>query len=221
MENSAVIESDVDDFNARMLAKIAESQLTRYEGVHFTYEVVLYSPEAKRMFARCFNSFQGNLYIMLAKARYQFPKEVTDQVAEAIEQQIGKCTQQVEQEITAAQTLLGDYGVTRLIDYADAPLTVMAHVISRDGLRYLMLLHKADQMIAMLDTLATVDGMSGNRLEKRKRHFRRKILQIAGTVRAWQEELKRVRTAQDHDRWPSGLRRTADAACLMPVKEAP
>lgn len=219
MENNGTTEFDVEDFNDRMLAKIGNSQLTRYEGTSLKCEVVLHSPEVKRIYARRFSSFQGNLYIMLEKARYQFPREVLDQVLQVIQQRIAKCTALVEQEITTVQKLLGDQGVACPIAYADAPLTVVARVISGQGRRYLELLQKADQMMVMLDTLAAVDPTTGKLCDIRKKHFKRRIQQIAGTVQEWQAELKRVRSAQDHARWPSGLRRTADAACLMPIKE--
>lgn len=219
MENSTVTEPEGEDFNTRILAKIGKAQLTRYEGVIRECEVVLHSPEVKRIYARRFNSFQGNLYIIHAKAWHQFPGEVLNQVYLVIRQRIAKCTALVEQEITTVQKLLADRGRAYQMTYADAPIAVVAILISGYGRLYLELLQKADQLMVMLDTLATVDPASRNRCETRKRQLKREIQQIAGRVQAWQEELKRVRTAQDHARWPSGLRRAADAACLMPIKE--
>jgi hypothetical protein len=216
MANSTVIECDPDDFNARMLAKIEKSRLTRYEGSHIPFEVVLRSPEIKRVFARSFNSFQANMFIMLAQARQQFPKEVVDSVEQDIRKRIDQCMDQAKLEIAAAEKLCEDNGVMRRVDYADEPIVVRAQVISSDGLRYLKLVLKIDQLMVVLETLAAVNLLGGKTLDRRKKHFKRAVLQIAGTVLAWETERKAICTARDYARWPSSLRRrsrdTSDAS---------
>jgi hypothetical protein len=216
MANSTVIECDPDDFNARMLAKIAKSRLTRYEGSHIPFDVVLRSSEIKRVFARSFNSFQANMFIMLAQARQQFPKEVLDSVEQDIRDRIAQCMGQAEREIAAAEKPCEKNGVARSVEYADEPIVVSAHVISCDGLRYLKLVLKIDQLMVMLETLAAANLLSGNAADRRKKHFKRAVLQIAGTVLAWETERKSIRTAEDYARWPSSLRRrsrdTSDAS---------
>jgi hypothetical protein len=216
MANSTVIECDPDDFNARMLAKIAKSRLTRYEGSHIPFDVVLRSPEIKRVFARSFNSFQANMFIMLAQARQQFPKEVLDNVEQDIRKRIDRCMDQAKREIAAAEKLCEKNGVARSVEYADEPIVVSAHVISSDGLRYLKAVLKIDQLMVMLETLAAANLLGGNTADRRKKHFKRAVLQIAGTVLALETERKAVRTAQDYARWPSSLRRrsrdTSDAS---------
>lgn len=207
MANSTVNECDPGDFNARMLAKIAKSRLTRYEGSHIPFDVVLRSPEIKRVFARSFNSFQANMFIMLAQARQQFPKEVIDNVEQDIRKSIDQCMEQAKREIAAAEKLCEKNGVARSVEYADEPMVVSAHVISSDGLRYLKLVLKIDQLMVMLETLAAAHLLGGKTLDRRKKHFKRAVLQIAGTVLAWETERKAVRTAQDYARWPSSLRR--------------
>jgi hypothetical protein len=219
MAHSMVIEGDADDFNARILAKIARSRLTRYEGSHLPFEIVLRSPEVKCLFAESFNSFQGNLFMMLAKARNQCPHEVVAEVAKTIRKHIVKCTDRAERKITVAQKLFEDNGMVRLVDDADKPIAVTAKVISSHGLRYLQLLLKADQLMAMLDALAAANLVSGNQSDLRKKRFNRSVREIAGKVLTWQMELKVAHTAQDYARWPSGLHRTDAAACPMPVKE--
>jgi hypothetical protein len=211
MANSTAIECDPDDFNARMLAKIAKSRLTRYEGSHIPFDVVLRSPEIKRVFARSFNSFQANMFIMLAQARQQFPKEVLDNVEQDIRKSISQCMEQAKREIAAAEKLCEKNGVVQSVEYADEPIVVSAHVISSDGLRYLKLVLKIDQLMVMLETLAAANLLSGNAADRRKKHFKRAVLQIAGTVLAWETERKAVRTAQDVARWPSSLRRRSRA----------
>jgi hypothetical protein len=84
---------------------------------------------------------------------------------------------------------------------------VSAHVISSDGLRYLKLVLKIDQLMVVLETLAAAHLHGGKTLDRRKKHFKRAVLQIAGTVLAWETERKAIRTAQDYARWPSSLRR--------------
>ncbi len=216
MANSTAIECDPDDFNARMLAKIEKSRLTRYEGSHIPFDVVLRSPETKRVFARSFNSFQANMFIMLAQARQQFPKEVIDNVEQDIRKSISQCMEQAKREIAAAEKLCEKNGVVRSVEYADEPIVVSAHVISSDGLRYLKLVLKIDQLMVMLETLAAVNLLSGNAADRRKKYYKRTVLQIAGTVLAWEAERKAVRTAEDCARWPSSLRRrsrdTSDAS---------
>lgn len=207
MANSTVIECDPDDFNARMLAKIAKSRLTRYEGSHIPFEVVLLSPEIKRVFARSFNSFQANMFIMLAQARQQFPKEVIDSVEQDIRDRIDQCMDQAKLEIAAAEKLCEKSSVVRSVEYADESIVVSAHVISSDGLRYLKFVLKIDQLMVMLETLAAAGFLGGNTADRRKKHFKRVVLQITGTVLALEAERKAVRTAQDVARWPSSLRR--------------
>jgi hypothetical protein len=219
MANSTAIEYDPDDFNARMLAKIAKSRLTRYEGSHLPFEIVLRSPEVKCLFAESFNSFQGNLSTMLAKARNQCPHEVVLEVDKTIRKRIVKCSDRAERKITVAQKLFEDNGMVRLVDDTDKPIAVTAKVISSHGLRYLQLLLKADQLMAMLDALAAANILSGNQSDLRKKRFNRSVREIAGNVLTWQTELKAARTAQDYARWPTGLRRTDDATCPMPGKE--
>ena len=207
MANSTAIECDPDDFNARMLAKIAKSRLTRYEGSHIPFDVVLSSPEIKRVFARSFNSFQGNMFIMLAQARQQFPKEVIENVEQDIRKRIDQYMDQAKLEIAAAEKLCEKNGVARSVEYADEPIVVSAHVISSDGLRYLKLVLKIDQLMGMLETLAAAHLLGGNTADRRKKHFKRAVLQIAATVLAWETERKAICTAQDYARWPSSLRR--------------
>lgn len=206
MANSTVIECDPDDFNARMLAKIAKSRLTHYEGSHIPFEVVLRSPEIKRVFARSFNSFQANMFIMLAQARQQFPQGVIDSVEQDIRKSISQCMEQTKREIAAAVKLCEKNGVARSVEYADEPIVVSAHVISSDGLRYLQLVLKIDQLMVMLETLAAAHLVGGKTLDRRKKHFKRTVLQIPGTVLAWETERKAICTAQDYARWPSSLR---------------
>lgn len=225
MANSTVIECDPDDFNARMLARIEKSRLTRYEGSHIPFDVILRSPEIKRVFARSFNSFQANMFIMLAQARQQFPKEVVDNVEKEIRKSISQCMEQTKREIAAAEKLCEKNGVARSVEYADEPIVVSAHVISSDGLRYLKLVLKIDQLMVMLETLAAANLLGGNTADRRKKHFKRAVLQIAGTVLAWETERKSIRTAQDYARWPSSLRRrsrdTSDANHGDLVTEGP
>lgn len=225
MANSTVIECAPDDFNARMLAKIAKSRLTRYEGSHIPFDVVLRSPEIKRVFARSFNSFQANMFIMLAQARQQFPKEVVDNVEQGIRKSISQCMEQAKREIAAAEKLCEKNGVVRSVEYADEPIVVSAHVISSDGLRYLQLVLKIDQLIELLETQAAAHLVGGNTADRRKKHFKRSVLQIAGTVLAWETERKSIRTAQDYARWPSSLRRrsrdTLDASHGNRVTDGP
>lgn len=207
MAYSTVIECDPDDFNARILAKIAKSRLTRYEGSHVPFEVVLRSPEIKRVFARSFNSFQANMFIMLAQARQQFAQEVLDSVEQDIRKSISQCMDQAEREIAAAGKLCEENGVARMVEYADEPIVVRAQVISSVGVRYLKLVLTIDQLIVMLETLAAVNLLGGKTFDRRKKHFKRAVLQIAGTVLAWETERKAICTAQDYARWPSSLRR--------------
>jgi hypothetical protein len=219
MAHSMVIVGDADDFNARILAKIARSRLTRYEGSHLPFEIVLRSPEVKCLFAESFNSFQGNLFMMLAKARNQFPHEVVAEVDKTIQKHIAKCTDRAERKITMAQKLFEDNGMVCLVDDADKPLAVTAKVISSHGLQYLQLLLKTDQLMTMLDALAAANLVSDNRSDSRKKRFNRSVREIAGKVLTWQTELKAARTAQDYAKWPSGLHRTDASTCPMPGKE--
>lgn len=202
MEN----ESGPDDFNVRILGKIAKSRLTRYEAASIPYEIVLRSPEMKHRLAREFDGMQGNLYIMRALGRLQFPAEVLDEVTQALWQQIADRTDEVAQEIAAVQAQLDSHGITHLAIYADAPITVTARVRFSHARKYLQLMEKTDQLLQMLETLAGANLTSRKLLNERKAHFNRAVKQIAQTVRAWKMEREQVRSAQDHANWPSGLR---------------
>ena len=182
MKNGTVPEGGPGDFNARILVKIAKSRLTRYQGGGLRTEVVLRSPEGKRLYARYFNSFQGNMEIMETMARYQFPRDVTNDADQAIRQCIDTRTDGADQEIAAAQILFEANGVRCLVDYPDEPITVIAFSTSANGLDYVKLMQKTDQLIAMLDTLAAANLIDGKQCAIRKSYRKRAVRQIAGMV---------------------------------------
>lgn len=207
MKNGTVPEGDPGDFNARIIAKMRKSRLTRYEGDGLRAEIVLHSPEGKRLYARYFHDFQGNMYIMSTMALYQFPNDVTNDMYEDILQRIVKSIDEVEQEIAAAQKLFDANGVERPVDYADVPISVTTRIILAADKRYLQLILKTDQLMVMLDTLADANLVTSKQCATRKSHFKRAVRRLAGMVRAWEMERKAVRTAEEHARWPTGMRR--------------
>ena len=155
-DGDATIRLDEGGINARILAKEAKADFRRVEAASRKIQTTLCSPEVKRQFVRHFNRMQLNMYLISVIARTKLPHMVIQQIEGALKAQLEKLHAEVNEAIDGAEALCKTHGITRLATYDTEPLAIEAKVISRFGRRYLELMMKVDQLMPMLDTLATL-----------------------------------------------------------------
>ncbi|WP_157691694.1 AcaB family transcriptional regulator [Noviherbaspirillum autotrophicum] len=196
MANDAMIKWDQSGINARILAKEVKADFRRVEAASRKIPTAFYSPEAKRLFVRCFNSLQLNAHFISVIARTRLPHAAVETVEAQLQQHLDRLAAELDKAIQGAEALCIAHGITSLASYDTAPLAIEVKVISTFGRRYLELLTRVDQLMPMLETLA-IDGVIGLReLDRRKAQFKRAVRQAAGMARNVKGGLQRRMNAQ-------------------------
>jgi len=197
------------DLNPQIVAKIQRSRLSRLEGASAPMPVTLYSPEAKRLFARFFDSVQANYRHMMMRAKHQFPADVTRTVKDVLAGEVNLARAIVQHGLQQALQLAATQVVDAAPHYPDLPLDLTAHVYVAFGTQFLDLLREVDRWMVVHDALAARGVMAGAATQRDKRAIKRLVKQIARRIRRWKDERDAVQTAEQHARWPSDLRRDA------------
>ncbi|HEY8102691.1 MAG TPA: hypothetical protein VIF82_18280 [Burkholderiaceae bacterium] len=195
-----------DEFNQRILEKLAKSRWQRFEGASIKTRIVLRSPDAKRLYAREFNWLQMNEKWMDRIACEQFPPSVCELVDNAIRLKITRCLDVTEQAIACFLKESARHQINYLVAYPDEPIATSACVACATGADYLALLQKIDALMHMVDTLAILKKITNKQRAVCKGHIRWQATQIAHAIRAWKMELAQIKTAEDHTQWPRDLR---------------
>lgn len=182
-DGDATIRLDQGGVNARILAKEAKVDFRRVESASRKIPTTFRSPEVKRLFARCFNSMQLNMYITSVIARTRLPHVVIEKIETTLKAQLEKMHAEVNASFDAAEILCKTHGITRVATYDTEPLAIEVKVISAFGRRYLELMTKVDQLMPILETLAIDEVIEVAQLDLQKALAKKSVRRVAGAAR--------------------------------------
>src|SRR5689334_16691436 len=97
-DGDATIRLDRGGVNARILAKEARVDFRRVEAASRKIQTTFYGPEAKRLYARYFNSMQLNVYVISVIGRTKLPHASIEKVESTLKARL----EQVHAEINEA-----------------------------------------------------------------------------------------------------------------------
>ncbi|GIK83186.1 MAG: hypothetical protein BroJett024_42910 [Alphaproteobacteria bacterium] len=223
-DGDATIRLDQGDVNARILAKEAKVDFRRVESASRKIPTTFRSPEVKRLFARCFNSMQLNMYITSVIARTRLPHVVIEKIEATLKAQLEYMHAELNASFDAAEVLCKTHGITRVATYDTEPLAIEVRVISSFGRRYLELMTKVDQLMPILETLAIDEVIEVAQLDLQKALAKKSVRRVAGAARNFAVGLRQRMNASaqgDPARADSGKRQEVGAASADAQSETP
>ena len=142
---------DTGEANRRILNKDEyRADFRRVEAASLKRKTRLASAEGKRIFARCFYSFQASLYFVSALGRTKVPHEYVEQIEQAVRNKMDEGTKELNQAIDGAELLFKNHSIETVATYDTVPLEVEVGITSALGRRYFELIHKLDQLMPLL-----------------------------------------------------------------------
>src|SRR5258707_7958352 len=106
MNETALALLDSGEANRRILAKDEyRADFRRVEAASLKRRTHLASAEGKRIFARCFYSFQASMYFVSALGRTKLPHEYIEQVEQAVRSKIEDATAEINRAIDGTALL--------------------------------------------------------------------------------------------------------------------
>ena len=197
MTDNRIATLDEGRVNERILAKEAKADFRRVEEAGIKYEIKLTSPEAKRLFVRCFLSFQLNVHFISTLARMKLPSEAVEKVEAALRAKLDEARREFDRAIDGAEALFKEHGITKIAIYQTVPLDLEVSVISSHGRRYFDLFSKLDQMMPILKTLEIEDLRSNGMVDKQRAAYKRLIIGVQSSARGFAAGLRRRMNEED------------------------
>lgn len=168
---------DTGEANNRILSKQEyRADFRRVEGASLKRTTNLSSAEGKRLFHRCFYSFQASLYFISVMGRAKLDHDVVERIELDIRESIDAATKEINQAIDGAEHLLREHNIEQVATYDTVPLELEIGVTSALGRRYFDLMHKLDLVMPLLQTLAIEEVITEREHEMRRSRFKRIVL---------------------------------------------
>lgn len=206
---------DTGQVNERILNKDEyRADFRKVEGASLKRTTHLSSPHAKRMFARCFYSFQASMYFISQLGRAKLDHEVVERIEQNIREALDAATDEINKAIDQAEALLKHHNIETLASYDTVPLQEEIGITSSFGRRYFDLMHKLDIIMPMMETLAIEEIISERELETRRSLYKRVVLSISTKARNLWMGLRRRMNERD-------ARLAAEAAKAKPPASRP
>jgi hypothetical protein len=208
---------DTGQVNERILNKDEyRADFRKVEGASLKRTTHLSSPHAKRLFARCFYSFQASMYFISELGRVKLDHEVVERIEQNIRESLDSATAEINTAIDQAEALLKHHNIDVLASYDTVPLQVEIGITSSFGRRYFDLMHKLDVVMPMMETLAIEEIINERELETRRSMYKRAVLHISTRARnLWMGVRRRMNerdarlAAEAAKPKPTGPRRSA------------
>jgi hypothetical protein len=153
--------NDNGKVNQRILASLKRPDpLKRLESAYRTYPTTFYSPDVKRLYLRFFESaaLQVHYVEVIARMEPALGAEVAERCESHLAGQIQKLIDEVDKAIEAGESLKQANGLTQQVSFLPDGLAVEVRVTSPIMRKFLILMEKTEQMIALLETLR-IDGV--------------------------------------------------------------
>ena len=175
---------DTGEANRRILAKDEyRADFRRVEAASLKRKTRLASAEGKRIFARCFYSFQASMYFVSALGRTKLPHEYVEQIEQAVRNKLEEGTKEINQAIDGAELLFRNHSIESAATYDTVALEVEVGITSALGRRYFELIHKLDQLMPLLQTLEIEEVITEKQVEQQRSKFKRIVLAMSSTTR--------------------------------------
>jgi len=175
---------DSGEANRRILAKDEyRADFRRVEAASLKRRTRLASAEGKRIFARCFYSFQASMYFVSALGRTKLPHEYVEQIEQAVRNKLEEGTKEINQAIDGAELLFRNHSIESAATYDTVALEVEVGITSALGRRYFELIHKLDQLMPLLQTLEIEEVITEKQVEQQRSKFKRLVLAMSSTTR--------------------------------------
>jgi hypothetical protein len=223
MNETALALLDSGEANRRILAKDEyRADFRRVEAASLKRKTCLASAEGKRIFARCFYSFQASMYFVSTLGRTKLPRESIEQIEQAVRAKLEVATGELNKAIDGAEALLKNNNIESVATYDTVPLEVEIGITSALGRRYFELIHKLDQIMPLLQTLEIEEVVNEQQAERQRSNFKRIVLAMSSTARNFSMGVRRrmneadAKKGEGEDRrsrpGPERVRQDADAA---------
>jgi hypothetical protein len=192
MNESALAVLDSGEANRRILAKDEyRADFRRVEAASLKRRTCLASAEGKRIFARCFYSFQASIYFISTLGRTKLPRESIEQIEQAVRAKLEVATRELNKAIDGAELLLKNNNIESVATYDTVPLEVEIGITSALGRRYFELIHKLDQIMPLLQTLEIEEVVNEQQAERQRSNLKRIVLAMSSTARNFSMGVRR------------------------------
>ena len=186
--------NDNGKVNQRILASLKKPDpLKRLESAYRTYPTTFYSPDVKRLYLRFFESsaLQVHYVEVIARLEPALGADVAEKCENHLAEQLKKLIDEVDKAIDAGEALKQANGLTQQVSFLPDGLAVEVRVTSPIMRKFLILMEKTEQMIALLETLR-IDGVISTaacdtrrgQLKAQIKTFARAARQLATSLRA-------------------------------------
>jgi len=198
MTADALALMDKGDANRRILSKEEHrADFRRVEGASLKRKTMLKSAEGKRIFARCFYSFQASVYFISTLGRTKLPHESVEKIEQALRERLEAVTKDLNHAIDGAEVLFKQHGIETVATYDTVPMEAEIGITSALGRRYFELIHKLDQLMPLLQTLEIEEVITERQVEHQRSKSKRLVLGMASTARNFAAGIRRRMNEMD------------------------
>ena len=183
---------DAGETNRRILNKEESRQdFRRVEAASLKRRTKLQSAEGKRLFVRCFYSFQASMYFISAMGRTKLPHEAVEEIEGAVRKKLEDAAEVLNRAIDQAEVLLKSNNIESVATYDTVAMEEEVGITSALGRRYFELFHKLDQLMPLMQTLQIEEVITEREEEKQRSTLKRVILSITSSARNFNVGVRR------------------------------
>ena len=198
MQEATLAVMDQGEANRRILAKDEHRvDFRRVEAASIKRQLRLSSGEAKRIFARCFYSFQASLYFISQIGRTKLPSEAVESIEKLIREKLEAVTKELDAGIDGAEALLKNSNIDCMATYDTVPLEMPIPITSALGRRYFEALHKLDQVMPLLQTLLIEEIITEKQADRQRSRYKRILMSVKSTTMMWSVKVRALMNSAD------------------------
>ena len=165
-----------------MDSEFKDEWLKSFQGATLRLPAEFGNPKVNHMFERAFNFLGRNAFYVSVRGRILLGEEQVTMAEQHIYNSIEEMTKAIDRQIEAAKAVMLDAGVSVMATY-NKPAKHEAIIISPIQTRYLKLLHKADELFMLVNTLMLHGEMAEREHSKRELQIKHHMRTIPSTVR--------------------------------------
>jgi hypothetical protein len=186
------------DVNRRILDKRQRrADFSRVEEASLKVPIVLASPDAKRLYARIFYSYQVNVHLAVRIGRTRLPLEAINQVSGELHRQMAEATKLLNDALDSAGAELEHNGIKTIASYETVPLEDTVAVTSSLANRMVDLLVKLDHYMPLVSTLEILEVITDSEADLRRSTAKRAVLALSSSAqKLWFGVQRRMQEAE-------------------------
>jgi hypothetical protein len=189
---------DAGDINRRILDKKRNrADFKRVEEASLKVKVTLASPDAKRLYARIFYSYQVNVHLAVKIGRTRLAPEAIEKVSRELQRQRAEATTLINDALDGAGAELQRNAITTVASYETVPMADTVAVTSSLANRMLDLLVKLDRLMPLIATLEILEVITESEADVRRSQAKRAVLALSSSaLRLWFGVQRRMQEAE-------------------------